>query len=239
MAGSSRAQLQPQEQESLQQTIPVALLPSTTVSTTCTTTMESSTKISEISIRVNSRATSSQTTTLCVELSEGNSVQHISVSTSASITPGTSQTGTPDTSQSITSSTAPCMIKDSLNRPHFKVPHTGSTTVCLRSAKFHSSTYEMHIHDLKPILEAIVSERKTVVTLIVDGGPDWSTSSLLIALSGFHLEGGVGGKLPPPPKCPASPLKRKREGKRKGERGEGAAYIWVLLGSTHYIITRA
>ena len=192
MAGSSRVRFQPQEQESLRQTNPVVSLPSTTVSTTCTTTMGSSTKIS---IRVNSRATSSQTTTLCVELSEGNSVQHISVSTSASITPGTSQTGTPDTSQnstpgtsqSITSSTAPDMIKVSLNRPHFKVPHTGSTTVCLRSAKFHSSTCEMHIHDLKPILEAIVSEGKTVVTLIVDGGPDWSTSSLLNALYFMRL----------------------------------------------------
>ena len=173
MAGSSRAQPQPQERATLHQTSPVVSLPLTTPGTTCTTTVGSST---EISIRVNSGATSSQTTTLCVEASEGNSVQHTSVSTSAL---GTFQTST---SQCITSSTTPCMIKDSLDRPYFKVPHTGSTTVCLRSAKFHSSTCEMHIHDLKPILEAVISEGKTVVTLIVDGGPDWSTSSLLNAL---------------------------------------------------------
>ena len=184
MAGSSRAQPQPQEQDFLQQTTPVISLPLTTISTTCTTTVGSST---EISIRVNSGVTSSQTTTLRVEMSEGNSVQNISVSTSASNTLGTSQTSTPGTSQSITSSTAPCMIRDSLDRPHFKVPHTGSTTVCVRSAKFHSSTCEMHIHDLKPILEAIVSEGKTIVTLIVDGGPDWSTSSLLNALYFMRL----------------------------------------------------
>ena len=184
MAGSSRAQPQPQEQESLQQTSPGASLPLTTISTTCITTIGSST---EVSIWVNRRTRSSQTTTLCVEVSEGNSVQHISVSTSASITPGTSQTSTPGTSQSITSSTAPCMIRDSHDWPHFKVPHTGSTTVCLRSTQFHSSTCEMHIHDLKPILEAVVSERKTVVTLIVDGGPDWNTSSLLNALYFMQL----------------------------------------------------
>ena len=120
-------------------------------------------------------------------MSEGNSVQHISVSTSVFNTSGTFQTSTPGTSQSTTSSTAPCMVRDSLNRPHFKVPHTGSTTVCLCSAKFHSSTCEMHIHDLKPILEAVVKEGKTVVTLIVDGGPDWSTSSLLNALYFMRL----------------------------------------------------
>ena len=70
-------------------------------------------------------------------------------------------------------------MKDFLGRPHFKIPHTGPTTVCLCAACFHSSTCEMHIHDIIPLIKAVVSEGKMV---IVDGGPDWRASSLLNTL---------------------------------------------------------
>ena len=43
------------------------------------------------------------------------------------------------------------------------------------------------MHDLKPIVEAVVQEGKTVITLIVDGGPDWSTGSLLNAMYFMRL----------------------------------------------------
>ena len=48
----------------------------------------------------------------------------------------------------------------------------------------HASTAQQvkHTSDLTPILKAVVQEGRTVVTIIGDGGPDWSTSSLLNAL---------------------------------------------------------
>ena len=39
----------------------------------------------------------------------------------------------------------------------------------------------MHTNDLKPVLAAFVQEGKTMVTVIADGGSDWSTGSLLNA----------------------------------------------------------
>ena len=45
----------------------------------------------------------------------------------------------------------------------------------------------MHIDDLQPIVQAGVQEGKTMVTLIVDGGPDWSTNSLVNALFYMRL----------------------------------------------------
>ena len=143
--------------------IPTCSPVATTVTTT--TTMGANTLVS---VRVENRDMNTEPTTLRVEVCRENTMQEITVSTS---------------------STAPSQTtaKDSLNRPHFKVPHTGPTTVCLRSARFHSSTCETHMHDLKPVVEAVVSEGRTVITLIVDGGPDWSTNSLLNAMSFLRL----------------------------------------------------
>lgn len=67
------------------------------------------------------------------------------------------------------------VMKDSLGRPHFKIPHTGPTNVCLRAAHFHGSTCEMHTHDLIPLIRNVVSEGKMVVTLIV-----------MVVLTGVH-----------------------------------------------------
>ena len=69
-------------------------------------------------------------------------------------------------------------VMDSLNRPHFRSPHTGPATISLRSARFYSSSSETHMSDLTSIMKAVVQEGRTVVT---DGGPDWSTGSLLNA----------------------------------------------------------
>ena len=78
-------------------------------------------------------------------------------------------------------------IVDSLGRPHFKTPHTGPATIALRSSIFHSSTSESHTCDLKPVLEAVVQEGRTVITIIADGGPDWSTGSLLNSIHYLDL----------------------------------------------------
>ena len=74
------------------------------------------------------------------------------------------------------------LITDNLGRKHFKVPHTGPAAVFIHAARFHSSTIQSHVNDLKPMVEAAVQQGKTVMVNIVDGGPDWSTASLLNAL---------------------------------------------------------
>ena len=88
-------------------------------------------------------------------------------------------------SQSPHSHSAPTqekMVKDKLGRHHYLTPHSGPALVSLRASRFHSSNLQAHIDDLQPIVEAGVKKGKTVVILTVDGGPDWSTNSLVNAL---------------------------------------------------------
>ena len=54
--------------------------------------------------------------------------------------------------------------------------------ICVWAAKLHSSTSESHCRDIKPMIDEVVKEGRTVVTIIADGGPDWSTKSLMNAL---------------------------------------------------------
>ena len=79
------------------------------------------------------------------------------------------------------------MIKDKLGRNHYVTPHSGPALVSLRASRFHSSNIQAHIDDLQPIVEAGVKKGKTVVILTVDGGPDWSTNSLVNALFYMRL----------------------------------------------------
>lgn len=76
---------------------------------------------------------------------------------------------------------------DKLGRPHIIIPHTGTATICLRAAKFHKSTSEVHANVMKPILEQLVKKGKTAALLIADGGPDWSTASVTNAMSFMRL----------------------------------------------------
>ena len=139
---------------------------------TATTTLADSI----VSVQVENTGKEQQPTTVRVEVCSGNSTQVVSVYT------------TPDPQGPQCRHSSPCVtVNDSLGRPHFKVPHTGPATVCLRSAVFHSSTSEMHTNDMKPVLDALVQEGKTVVTIIADGGPDWSTGSLLNAIYYLRL----------------------------------------------------
>ena len=69
-------------------------------------------------------------------------------------------------------------IKDKLGRNHYLTPHSGPALVSVRASRFHSSNIQAHIDDLQPIVEAGVKQGKTVLILIVDRGPDWSTNAL-------------------------------------------------------------
>lgn len=80
---------------------------------------------------------------------------------------------------------------DKLNRKHYKTPHTGPAFLCVRAAKFYSSTSQSHANDLLPILKAVTLEGHTAIILIVDCGPDWSTASLLNSLSFYCLRSGM------------------------------------------------
>ena len=70
---------------------------------------------------------------------------------------------------------------DSLNRSHFKSPHTGHATISLQSALFYSSKSEINMSGLTSIMKAIEQQGRTVVTNMADGGPYWTTASLLNA----------------------------------------------------------
>ena len=74
---------------------------------------------------------------------------------------------------------------DSLQREHLKTAHT--VPMHVRAAKCHSSTSETHRFDLKLMIDEVVKEGQMVVTVIADGGPDWSTNSMLNALFFLRL----------------------------------------------------
>ena len=99
--------------------------------------------------------------------------------------PSTSHDEAPQTSTQ--SSTSPSYVTDKLGQQHFKIPHTGPAAVFVRAARFHSSTIQSHLNNLKPMVDAAVSEGKTVIISIADGGPDWITASLLNMLFYMRL----------------------------------------------------
>lgn len=63
---------------------------------------------------------------------------------------------------------------DRLGRLHYSWPRTGPTTIVNRATKFHGSSMANHNEDLRPL---IVNSKKSIVTLVLDNGPDQSTNS--------------------------------------------------------------
>ena len=68
-------------------------------------------------------------------------------------------------------------IKDSSGRLHYKTPHAGPGRIVLRPMKYQQSNIVAHIGDLEPLVNTRRNEKRNCVLLMVDGGPDWSTSS--------------------------------------------------------------
>ena len=67
---------------------------------------------------------------------------------------------------------------DTLGRERIRWPRSGLHNVFLYPSMFHSSTSAMHVCNLKEILQPIVfGENKRAVTIICDGGPDWTPKS--------------------------------------------------------------
>jgi len=66
--------------------------------------------------------------------------------------------------------------RDELRRERISWPHTGQLSVYLYASLFHRSTSTLHASHLGEILKPIVERKnKGAVTIIFDGGPDWST----------------------------------------------------------------
>lgn len=66
--------------------------------------------------------------------------------------------------------------RDELGRERISWPRTGQLSLYLYASLFHSSTSALHASHLEEILKPIVAyENKGAVTIICDGGPDWST----------------------------------------------------------------
>lgn len=67
---------------------------------------------------------------------------------------------------------------DALGRERVRWPRSGLLNIFLHASMFHSSTSAMHGNQLKQILEPIIkAENKKAVTIICDGGPDWTPKS--------------------------------------------------------------
>lgn len=69
------------------------------------------------------------------------------------------------------------MSYDKTGRLQYNVPQNGKLHIVNRAQKFHSSTIEPHINDLLRILTPEILHQKTILTLIVDNGSDWSPTS--------------------------------------------------------------
>jgi len=74
-------------------------------------------------------------------------------------------------------SAKPTKTHDESGRAQYKFSQSGRLFVINRAQKFHSSTVEPHINDLLKIFQT-EKISQTILTLIVDNGPDWSSSSL-------------------------------------------------------------
>ena len=65
--------------------------------------------------------------------------------------------------------------RDELGRERISWPRTGQVSVYLYASLFYSSTSALHASHLEEILKPIVEcENKGAVTILCDGGPDWS-----------------------------------------------------------------
>ena len=81
----------------------------------------------------------------------------------------------------------PSFTVDKLGQKHFQCPYTDPATVTVHLSRFNSSSIQTHANAIKPLLEVAKTQGKTNVITIVDGGPDWSTGSIVNALFFIRL----------------------------------------------------
>ena len=68
-------------------------------------------------------------------------------------------------------------IVDGHGRLHHKTPHTGPAVLFFRVHLYQTSDITADMNDLDPIVSMEMEKGKNALLLIVDGGPDWSTTS--------------------------------------------------------------
>ena len=87
--------------------------------------------------------------------------------------------------------------EDKRGRLHYRLGRTGPVHIFCRSSKFNASSSTKHAADLEHIAEAAKKDGKTVVAVIVDGGPDWSFKSIanMIAMGRCWRDSSLDGLL--------------------------------------------
>ena len=71
------------------------------------------------------------------------------------------------------------LIKDSSDCFHTRMPHSGPALLVVRPIKYQPSNIVGHLSDLETVLSMSQHLGKSSVLLTVDGGPNWSTTSLI------------------------------------------------------------
>ena len=72
---------------------------------------------------------------------------------------------------------------DKHGRLHYVTPHTGPVHVVNRASKFQSATSTAHVSDLSRLFREVPAVQKKVVSLLVDGGPDFSPKHVVNLLT--------------------------------------------------------
>ena len=72
---------------------------------------------------------------------------------------------------------------DKHGRLHYVVPHTGPLHVVARASRFHSATSTAHASDLTNIFCQVPAAQRKIISLLVDGGPDFSPKHVVNLLT--------------------------------------------------------
>ena len=73
--------------------------------------------------------------------------------------------------------------RDKLGRLDYHVPNTGPLYMVNRASRFHGSNSSAHVSDLASLLPVIRRRGRSILSCIVDGGPDQSPKHLVNVLS--------------------------------------------------------
>ena len=71
------------------------------------------------------------------------------------------------------------LLKDAHGRVHLRTPQSGPAFLAVHPMKYQQSNIASHLSDLENVLSMPQHKNKSSVLLTVDGGPDWTTTSLI------------------------------------------------------------